>query len=135
MSVACIVNRKISRIIAPFMSVPEQLRYKYLLSIEGNDVATNLKWIMASQSVCLMTRPKYETWLMEGRLQPEVHYIGLEDDYSDLSEKLRFYEANPQAAEKIVQQAQQWMQPFFDAKLERIVSLMVMQKYFDCCQK
>ncbi|MDK4625218.1 glycosyl transferase family 90 [Kingella kingae] len=118
-----------------YMSVPEQLRYKYILSIEGNDVATNLKWIMASQSVCLMTHPKYETWLMEGRLQPEVHYIGLEDDYSDLDEKLRFYKANPQAAEKIVQQAQQWMQPFFDAKLERIVSLMVMQKYFDCCQK
>jgi len=43
----------------PKMSIDEQLKYKFVLSLEGNDVATNLKWIMSSNSVCIMPRPKY----------------------------------------------------------------------------
>lgn len=114
-----------------FLSVQEQLQYKYILSIEGNDVATNLKWIMASHSVCLMTTPKFETWAMEGRLLPDVHYIHLQDDYSDLNEKLAFYQKNPQSAQKIIQNAQKWMQPFLNPKLDLMANLLVIQKYFD----
>ncbi|WP_416208165.1 glycosyl transferase family 90 [Halomonas sp.] len=55
-----------------FLSVSEQLRYRYILSIEGKDVATNLKWIMASNSLCLMRRPRFETWFMEGQLRPAI---------------------------------------------------------------
>ena len=45
----------------------EQLmRFKYVLSLEGNDVATDLKWRMAQNSVVVMPRPTKETWLMEG---------------------------------------------------------------------
>ena len=114
-----------------YLTVAEQLRYKYILSIEGNDVATNLKWIMASQSLCFMTTPKYETWLMEGRLEPDVHYVHLQDDYADLDEKLAFYRQRPEAAETIIRNANAYMQPFLDRKQELLVSLMVMQKYFD----
>ncbi|WP_249961555.1 glycosyl transferase family 90 [Histophilus somni] len=118
-----------------FMSIQNQLRYKFILSIEGNDVATNLKWIMASKSLCFMTTPKYETWLMEGLLQPNVHYVHLQDDYSDLDEKLTFYRKNPDAAEKIIMNANKWMQPFFDKKQELITSLLVLKKYFEKCEK
>ena len=38
----------------PFMNLMEQLRYKMIISLEGIDVATNLKWIMSSQSLCVM---------------------------------------------------------------------------------
>lgn len=114
-----------------YMTIAQQLRYRYIISLEGNDVATNLKWILSSQSLCVMRRPRYETWMMEGLLQAGVHYIGLEDDYADFDEKIRFYENNPQAAERIVHNARQWMQQFTDPKLERLVGLMVMQKYFD----
>lgn len=47
--------------IKPKISLAEHLRYKFILSLEGNDVATNLKWIMSSNSVAVMPRPKYET--------------------------------------------------------------------------
>lgn len=113
------------------MSIAQQLRYRYIMSIEGNDVATNLKWIMASRSVVVMPRPKYETWLMEGRLQANVHYIEVQDDYADLAEKIHFYEQHHAATEKIVHQAQAWMQPFFHRKQELITSILVMQKYFN----
>lgn len=114
-----------------FMSVQEQLRHKFILSIEGNDVATNLKWIMASQSLCFMTTPKFETWLMEGCLQPNVHYVHVQDDYCDLDEKLAYYQNNSAAAQKIIAQANAWMQPFFDEKMELITSVLVLKKYFE----
>lgn len=113
-----------------FMSVEGQLRYRYILSIEGNDVATNLKWILASRSLCLMTTPKYETWLMEGLLQPHVHYVPLADDYVDLDEKLNFYRQHTKAAEKITLNARKWMHRFADPKIELMLSLLVMQRYF-----
>ncbi|OAM29307.1 lipopolysaccharide A protein [Eikenella longinqua] len=117
-----------------FLSVGQQLQYKYILSIEGNDVATNLKWILASRSLCFMTSPVYETWLMEGHLQPEIHYVHLQPDYSDFDEKLNFYRQHPQAAERIIRNANAYMQPFFQPKQELITSLLVMQKYFSQLQ-
>ena len=57
----------------PFVSVRDQLACRYIISIEGNDVATNLKWIMASRSLCMMPKPRFETWFMEGRLNPGRH--------------------------------------------------------------
>jgi len=114
-----------------FMSVGQQLQYKYILSIEGNDVATNLKWILASRSLCFMTTPVYETWLLEGLLRPEVHYVHLQPDYSDFEEKLAFYQQHPDAAERIIRNANAYMQPFFNSRQELITSLLVMQKYFE----
>ena len=58
-----------------FMSQADQLKYKYIISIEGNDVATNLPWIMASNSLAFMKKPKYETWFMQGVLIPDYHYV------------------------------------------------------------
>ena len=118
-----------------FLSVKQQMAYKYILSIEGNDVATNLKWISASHSVCFMTRPKYETWFAEGLLIPNVHYVALEDDYSDLDEKLKFYQAHPEAAQKIISAAQAYIQPFLNKKWEKIANVLVLDKYFGLAGK
>lgn len=114
----------------PYLSVAEQLHYRYILSIEGNDVATNLKWILASQSLCFMTRPRYETWLLESRLQAGVHYVELADDYHDIDEKLDYYERHPDAAQTIIANANAYMQPFRDRKRETLCQLLVMQRYF-----
>ena len=38
---------------------------KFIISIEGNDVASNLPWIMASNSLAFMTKPKFEGWFMQ----------------------------------------------------------------------
>ena len=117
-----------------FMSIQNQLKYRYILSLEGNDVATNLKWIMASQSLAVTPSLKYETWLMEGLLQPDVHFVHIEDDFSNLEEKLSFYQKNPKAACKIISNANQWMSQFFDKKQELITSILVLKKYFENTQ-
>jgi hypothetical protein len=113
-----------------FMSIEEQLQYKFLLCIEGNDVATNLKWAMSSNSLVIMSKPKYETWFMEGRLQAGVHYVEVKEDYSDLIEKMDYYLEHEQEALDIIANAHQWVEQFKDLKRERLISLMVADKYF-----
>lgn len=115
----------------PFMSRKEQLRYKFIISVEGNDVATNLKWIMSSNSLCFMRKPRRETWFMEGKLIPNKHYVLLADDYSDLPEKIRYYSENTEEAESIIQNAHEYVKPFQDLKREKVIQYLVMQKYFD----
>jgi hypothetical protein len=114
-----------------FLTINEQLGYKFILSVEGNDVATNLKWIMSSNSLCLMRKPRYETWFMEGLLQAGVHYVLLKDDFSDLEEKMDFYSKHPEAALMIIANANRWVDQFRDDVVERHIGLQVMQKYFE----
>lgn len=116
----------------PFLSVREQLENKFVLSIEGNDVATNLKWILSSNSLCFMRKPRFETWFMEGTLRPEVHYVGLEDDHADLEEKALYYASRPEAAERILASAQRFVDRFRNPVLERCTSLLVLQRYLEC---
>lgn len=114
----------------PFLSIEAQLQYKFVLSLEGKDVATNLKWILSSNSLCLMPPPRYETWFMEGTLEPYVHYVPLADDCSDLEAKMDYYTAHPDEAEAIVRNANAHVAKFLDPHRERLISLLVMQKYF-----
>ena len=71
----------------------EQLQHKYVLSLPGNDVATNLKWLMAQNSVIVMPTPRKEGWLMEGLLLPWVHYAPL-DNPDQASELLAWLNAH-----------------------------------------
>lgn len=112
------------------LTLYDHLRYKFIISLEGNDVASNLKWAMSSNSVAVMPRPTYETWFMEGTLEPEEHYIEIRPDYADLEEKLRYYIAHPAEAERISDNAHAYVRRFFDPRCELLTSLLVLQKYF-----
>ena len=112
------------------MTIDEQLAYKFILSLEGNDVASNLKWIMSSQSVAVMPKPKFETWFMEGTLIPNYHYIEIKDDFSDLEEVLKYYISNPNKAQEIVKNANEYVSQFKNKEREKLISLLVLEKYF-----
>lgn len=116
--------------VKPKMSINDHLHYKFILCLEGNDVASNLKWVMSSGSLAVMPKPKYETWFMEGTLIPDYHYVCLKDDFSDLNEKLKFYIDHPEKAQQIVKNAQTYVQRFRNQKIEDICSVKVLQKYF-----
>ncbi|MBL7003449.1 MAG: lipopolysaccharide A protein [Gammaproteobacteria bacterium] len=128
------VNRGVSchndKWIKPFMSINNQLQYKFILSVEGGDVATNTKWIMSSNSLCFMTKPKFETWFMEGSLIPNYHYVLIKDDYSNLEEKIDYYIDNTDEAESIIANANNFIDQFKDDKLEDWLQLKVLQRYF-----
>ena len=113
------------------MSLKEQLNYKFILSIEGTDVASNLKWIMSSNSLAFMVKPKYETWFMEGKLIPDYHYILLKDDYSNLNEKIKYYTEHINEAKQIIKNANNYVHQFKNKEQEDIISLLVLKKYFE----
>ncbi|MBE9463643.1 glycosyl transferase family 90 [Dyadobacter subterraneus] len=115
----------------PKISIIDHLKFKFILSLEGNDVATNLKWIMSSNSVAVMPEPKYETWFMEGTLIPDFHFIRIKEDYSDLEERLRYYIDHPAEAQKITANANAYVRQFWDDKVEDLLSILVLQKYFE----
>ena len=112
------------------MALYDHLYYRYIMCLEGNDVASNLKWVMSSNSVAVMPRPTCESWFMEGKLIPGYHYIEISDDYHDMIEKIEYYEAHPDEAKNIVRHAHEWVRQFQNSKREKIVSLMVIEKYF-----
>ena len=113
-----------------FLSIDEQLAYKYIISVEGKDVATNLKWIMSSNSLCFMRKPRYETWFMEGQLRANYHYVELKDDFSDLEEKIAYYNSNPEEALVIIDNAQNYILQFLDTDIEEALGGLVAEKYF-----
>lgn len=112
------------------LGIPEQLAYKYIVVLEGYDVASSLKWAMSANSLCMMTKPKYETWFMEGQLIAGQHYVQLRDDYADLAEKIEFYEKHPEHAEAIIANANRYTRTFQQNAVEDLVSLLVLRKYF-----
>ena len=57
----------------PALDLREQLQFRYLLSLEGNDVASGLKWMLHSNSTVLMPKPTCESWACESLLRPYVH--------------------------------------------------------------
>lgn len=117
-----------------FMSLRGQLQYKFIISVEGNDVATNLKWIMSSNSLCFMRRPRYETWFMEGSLIPGFHYVEVKDDYSDIDDKVEHYINNPCEANFILRNANRHANSFYNSKIEELVSLLIFDKYLLYCE-
>jgi hypothetical protein len=113
------------------MSIQQQMQFKYIVSVEGNDVATNLKWIMHSNSLVLMRTPRYETWFLESRLIPGVHYAHLTDDFSNLAAVFNYYEEHPNKAQEIIRAAHNYVQPFLDPHTEQLLAHSVCKAYFE----
>lgn len=114
----------------PKMTLYEHLAYQFVICLEGNDVASNLKWVMSSNSLAVMPRPTCETWYMEGRLVPNYHYVEIRPDFTDLRERLHYYSTHPEEAEEILRHAHEWRAQFNDRRRERLISLLVLDKYF-----
>lgn len=118
-----------ARFVKNWMTPQEQMACKYLFVIEGNDIASNIRWAMNANSLCLMRKPRYETWFAEGLLQAGVHYVLVADDFSDIEEKFRHYEAHPDEALAIINNAQAYVRAHLDMTVQYALGRQVMRKY------
>jgi hypothetical protein len=98
----------------PPLSLAEQLRAKFLVSLEGNDVASGLKWMLYSNSAVVMPPPTCESWACEGDLVPYEHYIPLKPDLSDVDEVFDWCLSNPDRAEEIAANGRRFIEGFMD---------------------
>ena len=115
----------------PRKTIQEQLQYKYILSVEGNDVATNLKWILYSNSVLFMSKPCIESWIMESHLKPYIHYIPVADNFSDIEEKMNWCNKNQKECLKIIKNSKDYIKLFLNEKNENKIMKEVLKKYIE----
>ena len=116
--------------VVPKMTLYDHFAFKFVIFLEVNDVSSNLKWVMYSNSLAVMPKPTYETWFMEGKLIPNYHYVEIKSDYSDLKERMEYFIVHPDEAQEIIRHAHEWCEQFFDAEREKLISLLVLEKYF-----
>ena len=112
------------------ISIEDHLKYKFIMCVEGVDVATNLKWVMSSNSIAVMPKPKIESWFMESKLIPNKHFIEIKEDYSDLEKKIEFYITRPEECKEIIKNANQYISQFKNKNREDLISLLLLEKYF-----
>lgn len=104
------------------------LNHKYLLSIEGNDVASGITWMLASNSVVLSPRFTMETWYAEGKLIPYVHYVPINPSFDDLREKYEWCVANPEKCKIIADNATEFIKYFCNEENENKMVCRVINK-------
>ena len=59
-----------------------------------------------------------------------IHALIIKDDFSDLEERMNYYIENPDAALKIIKNANAYAHQFRNQKREDLISLLVLEKYF-----
>jgi hypothetical protein len=97
--------------------------------LEGGDVATNLKWMLYSNSVVLMPEPTMVSWLMEDKLRPWVHYVPLSKDFVDLEEKYEWCKLNMEKCEEIALNGKMYIEQFLDKERENKITSLVLKEY------
>lgn len=115
--------------IAGPMSVQHMLKSKFLVSVEGNDVASNLKWALASNSCVLMPRPTVVSWFMEHMLKPGVHYVEVKPDFSDLESKYKWCLEHDEQCRVIAENGKAFMKHFANRDEEIKLNARVLDAY------
>ena len=116
---------------ASYLSFKKQLANKFIFAIEGNDVASNLKWVMGSNSIPIMPKPKYETWFCESFLVAGQHYIEVKPDFSDVQEVVDYYLRNSKLAAEINKESKEYAANFRNRKRMFELARVVADRYFD----
>jgi hypothetical protein len=111
------------------------LCFKYVISVEGNDKDSGLNWKLNSNSVVFMPKPRITSWLMETTLIPNFHYVLLQDDFSDLLEKVEWCNNNQDKCKEIVKNANSFMKQFSNNLYEEELEKSVLNQYFNLKDK
>lgn len=111
------------------ISVSQQLNYKFIVSLQGNDLASNIRWVLYSNSVVIMPKPEWTSWTMEEKLIPYVHYLPLNDELSNLEELLAWAANNDNQCNEIAQNGKQYAFQFLDRKYDTNMRMMFLKEY------
>ncbi|QZA58134.1 glycosyl transferase family 90 [Candidatus Rhabdochlamydia porcellionis] len=95
-----------------FVSISDQIAYKYLIAVDGQTWPTSLEWQLLSNSVVLKSDSDWLDWFYE-LLTPYEHYVPYEKDYNDILTKINWLRENDGLARKISEQATEVALNFF----------------------
>ncbi|KAL7566915.1 hypothetical protein ACA910_008639 [Epithemia clementina (nom. ined.)] len=114
-------------------SMNEQLKYKMLIFIDGNDMASGLKWGLLSRSVVMMPRTRYTSYAMDELMRPFVHYVPLKHDLSNVEEIIQWVLDHDEEAQQIAHRGSLWIQDLvFHPDAERdneLIRTEILERY------
>lgn len=111
-----------------FVPMEEQLKYKYIIVVQGNDVASNLTGALRSNSLVLTPDFHFES-IVEFGLKPYEHYIPLANDFSDLKVKIEWCIKNDEKCKEISKKATNFISRLYNKEREEKIRSRAMQVY------
>jgi len=78
-----------------YLSLPDLMKYKYLIDIGGNGYSGRLKFLLFSKRPLLIVDRNYIEYFHDD-LVPYLHYIPVKMDLSDLDEQVNWMISNPE---------------------------------------
>lgn len=97
----------------------EHFKYKYILILDGNCIASAHQWVFGSGSVPVMvTHPDNEYWFKKF-LKPMIHYVPIQYDLSDLHEKLTWLVTHDAEAKQIADNAMAFSKSYFSSEFQK----------------
>jgi hypothetical protein len=113
----------------PQINIVKMLEYKYLPVINGNDKSSALNWILISNSIPIMCRPRFHSWLCEPWLEPNIHYVEIKEDFSDFDEKIEWCKNNDDQCNEIAKNGRNFILENFtnEQHIEKLLINIVME--------
>ncbi len=91
-----------------WLTIPEQVAFKYQIIIDGAfNTYPGEQWRLLSNSLVFKHKGNFGMWF-HGAMIPGIHYVEIESDFSDLMQKLRYYESHDEEAKQIAQNAREF---------------------------
>jgi len=87
-----------------YLSLPDLIKYKYLIDIGGNGYSGRLKFLLFSKRPLLIVDRDYIEYFHD-ELIPYQHYIPVKMDLSDLLEQINWMVLNPEKSLEIANNA------------------------------
>jgi hypothetical protein len=87
--------------------------YKYIICPEGFDVSSGLNWVLCSNSLAIVPPFHYENTIINSDyLKPYIHYVPIEENFSNLREILEWCMMNDEKCKEIIKNANDYSNKF-----------------------
>lgn len=100
-----------------YLSREEQLKYKYLITIDGHVRPFRLPFELGTNSLVLLVESKndYKCW-WSNLIKPYEHYVPINSDLSNLAEQIEWCKKNPKKCKDIVNKSTKWYNTYMTKK-------------------
>jgi hypothetical protein len=129
-------NKKIKNFnyISVFTTISEQIKYKYILDVDGwSNTWDATVWKLYSGSVLLKVKSLWKQWYYD-ELKEWEHYVPINNDFSDLNEKIEWCINNDDKCKKIIINASNFVTDKLNNAYVVKKTIQSVKKYFENLQ-
>lgn len=113
------------------MSIEDQLKYKYILDVDGHsNTWCATVWKLYSGSVLLKTNSIWKQWYYD-ELKPWIHYVPIENDFSDINEKIQWCIDHDEECLNITQRAKIFVEEKLNWEKVKSDTITIFKKYIE----